>query len=86
MRNLSLKNGMNTLIDTLKLAHYKNGMIRILLQSGVEIKFPVDNNPRLSNASAKELNHIEVSPLGLHWPDLDEDLSLRGVLNGNYGQ
>jgi hypothetical protein len=27
-----------------------------------------------------------VSPYGLHWPDLDEDLSSRGLLEGDYGQ
>jgi len=77
---------MNTLIDTLKRAYYKNGSIVIQLQSGVEIKFPVAANPRFNSATSQELNHIEVSPLGLHWPDLDEDLSLRGILNGDYGQ
>ena len=32
------------------------------------------------------LGRIELSPFGLHWPDLDEDLSLRGVLAGDFGQ
>jgi hypothetical protein len=32
------------------------------------------------------LNHIEISPFGLHWPELDEDLSFRGLIEGNYGQ
>ena len=27
-----------------------------------------------------------ISPLGLHWPELDEDLSFRGLLEGDYGQ
>jgi hypothetical protein len=34
----------------------------------------------------EQLNNIEISPFGLHWPDLDEDLSFRGILAGNYGQ
>ena len=25
-------------------------------------------------------------PFGLHWPDLDEDLSIRGILAGDFGQ
>lgn len=25
-------------------------------------------------------------PYGLHWPDLDEDLSFKGLLAGDYGQ
>jgi hypothetical protein len=32
------------------------------------------------------LNHIEISPFGLHWPELNEDLSFRGLLEGDYGQ
>jgi hypothetical protein len=32
------------------------------------------------------LNHIEISPFGLHWPELDEDLSFRDLLEGDYGQ
>jgi hypothetical protein len=32
------------------------------------------------------LANIELSPFGLHWPDLDEDLSIRGILAGDYGQ
>lgn len=77
---------MNTLIDTLKTALYIEGRVVIELQSGVTIEFPVQGNKRLEGASNAQLNNIEVSPLGLHWPDLDEDLSLRGILNGDYGQ
>jgi hypothetical protein len=29
---------------------------------------------------------IEISPFGLDWPDLDEDLSFHGLLEGNHGQ
>ena len=43
-----------------------------------------------SNSTKKrrpqQLNHIEISPFGVHWPDLDEDLSFDGLLNGNHGQ
>jgi len=60
--------------------------ILIEMRSGVEIRFPVDGNPRLAKASPAQLSRIELSPFGLHWPDLDEDLSLRGLMEGNYGQ
>jgi len=32
------------------------------------------------------LNNIELSPFGVHWPDLDEDLSFHGIAEGNFGQ
>jgi hypothetical protein len=50
------------------------------------IRFPVAENPRLARGTQRQLNRIEISPFGLHWPELDEDLSFRGLLEGNYGQ
>jgi hypothetical protein len=29
---------------------------------------------------------MEISPYGIHWPELDEDLSFQGLLRGDYGQ
>lgn len=77
---------MNTLVDTLKSACFDAGYIRITMKSGLEIRFPIHDNRRLRDASPSQLNHIEISPMGLHWPDLDEDLSLRGLLDGDFGQ
>jgi hypothetical protein len=54
--------------------------------SGDEIRFPVAENPRLARGTVAQLNHIEISPFGLHWPDLDEDLSFHGLAQGDFGQ
>jgi hypothetical protein len=67
-------------------AFYKDGLIVVQCGNGVEVKFPVAGNPRLSHGTPEQLNNIQVSPFGLHWPDLDEDLSLEGLLKGDYGQ
>ena len=77
---------MSTLVDTVRSAIYEAGHILVIMESGVEIRFPVAGNPRLSKGTAQQLNNIEISPFGLHWPDLDEDLSFRGLLEGDYGQ
>lgn len=77
---------MNTLVDKVKSAVYQDGKILITMESQVEIRFPVAGNPRLSQGTPQQLNNIEVSPFGLHWPDLDEDLSFRGLFEGDYGQ
>lgn len=77
---------MNTSADKVKSAVFRTGHIVVSLESGVEIRFPIAGNPRLSRGTPDQLNHIEVSPFGLHWPDLDEDLSLRGLFEGDYGQ
>ena len=77
---------MNTWVDRVKSAVYLEGYILVIMESAVEIRFPVANNPRLSCGTPQQLNNIEVSHFGLHWPDLDEDLSFRGLLSGDYGQ
>lgn len=77
---------MNILTDTAVAAVHKDGQIIVCLESGKEISFPVAENPRLARGTPAQLNHIETSPFGLHWPDLDEDLSFRGLLEGDHGQ
>jgi hypothetical protein len=72
--------------DTARSAVHENGQIVVRMESGAEIRFSVALNPRLARGTPGQLNHIEVSPFGLHWPELDEDLSFRGLLEGDYGQ
>ena len=64
----------------------KDGQMIIKMASGTEIRFPVAENPRLARGTPGQLNHIELSPFGIHWPDLDEDPSFRGLLAGDWGQ
>lgn len=77
---------MSTLVDTAIAAAYSGGEIIITMRSGAEVRFPVQENPRLTRGTPEQLGNIEISPFGLHWPDLDEDLSLRGIIDGDYGQ
>ncbi len=77
---------MNTLINEAIKAEYKNGNIFVEMKSGLEIKFPIKANIRLAKSSYSDLNEIEISPYGLHWSKLDEDLSFQGLLRGDYGQ
>jgi hypothetical protein len=77
---------MNTLSDTAVSAGFADGLIVVRVAGVGEIRFPVADNPRLAHGTAEQLNHIEISPFGLHWPDLDEDLSIRGLLACNHGQ
>ena len=77
---------MNTLADIARSADHEDGFIVVHLESGGIIRFPVAANPRLAQGTPGQLGHIELSPFGLHWPDLDEDLSLRGLVAGDYGQ
>jgi len=65
---------------------FSDGEIVVAIQGAAEIRFPVAENPRLAGGTAEQRNKIEISPFGLHWPELDEDLSFRALLQGDYGQ
>jgi hypothetical protein len=77
---------MSILIDTAVTASFSDGDIVIVMESGTELRFPVAENPRLAAGTPAQLNNIELSPFGIHWPDLDEDLSFKGIAVENYGQ
>ena len=54
----------------------------VTLVDGRSIVTPLDWYPRLKNASAAQRANFEVMPMGIHWPDIDEDLSIAGMLKG----
>jgi uncharacterized protein DUF2442 len=54
----------------------------VTLADGRKIATPLDWYPRLKRASAKERANFEIMPMGIHWPDLDEDLGIAGMLKG----
>jgi hypothetical protein len=55
----------------------------VRLADGRRIATPLDWYPRLKSASAEQRANFEIMPLGIHWPDIDEDLSVAGMLKGN---
>jgi hypothetical protein len=77
---------MNALVDRPKSAEFQNGYVSVALESGRTLKFPIAGNPKLEKGTRDQLGNIELSPYGLHWPDLDEDLSISGIAAGDYGQ
>jgi hypothetical protein len=54
------------------------------LMDGRTIAVPLAWYPRLLNATAEQRSHWEIAGAGhgIHWPDLDEDLSVEGLLRG----
>ena len=56
--------------------------LEVILEDGREIFVPLSWYPRLASASKKELNNFEWigKGLGIHWKDIDEDLSVEGFL------
>ncbi len=69
-------------------AWHEDGMVCIRLQDGREIRFPVYFNSKLRNATAESVGKIEIicGGTGLHWPDLNEDLSVMGIMDGRLGK
>ena len=69
-------------------AWYEDGHIHVVLSDRRQILFPVDLNRKLAQASSPQLNNIEIicNGTGLHWPDLDEDLSVLGIMEGRFGK
>jgi hypothetical protein len=72
-----------------KAAHYDrhNGYVVIDLSTGHSIIFRPESAQGFTQATAKQLSQIEISPsgLGLHFPAIDADLYLPGLLKGILG-
>jgi len=52
------------------------------LSDGRSIAVPLGWFPRLRHGTQAERNKYELSLAGVHWPDLDEDISVEGLLAG----
>ena len=63
------------------------GRVVVRLNTGIEIAFSPHDMQGLERAKPVDLQEIEVSPsgYGLHFPRLDADLYLPGLLDGVFG-
>ncbi len=54
------------------------------LADGRTISVPLAWSWRLSDATVTQRGHFEIigAGEGVHWPDVDEDISVRGMLDG----
>lgn len=59
-------------------------VLSVALMDGRTISVPLVWYPRLLNATAAQRNNWQISGggYGIHWPDVDEDLSTEGLLCG----
>lgn len=71
---------MNTLEDNIKLGKLWFTELEIFIETtdGLKLSHPLSWFPKLQNASKEERENYELSPFGIHWPTLDEDLSFSG--------
>lgn len=80
---------MNTLVVELQNARARSVQVTeealiVELADGRTISVPLAWYPRLWYGTSKERENFEIIGEGeyIHWPDLDEDLSVIGILTG----
>jgi len=63
---------------------FSNDFLVVGLMDGRQISVPLEWYPRLAGASVDARSNWETcgGGYGLHWPELDEDLSTEGLLRG----
>jgi Protein of unknown function (DUF2442) len=64
----------------------KSADLVVTLMDGRKIATPLDWYPRLQRASAAQRAQYEIMPMGIHWPAIDEDLSIAGMLKGRHAK
>ena len=54
------------------------------LADGRSVSVPLAWYPRLLHATPAQRRHWQIAGagFGIHWPDVDEDLSVQGILHG----
>lgn len=72
---------MNTLA---KSVHFDDAMMWVSLADGRQLGVPLAFFPRLLQAQPAQRNAVVISGggLGLHWDELDEDISVPALLAG----
>jgi hypothetical protein len=61
---------------------FDDEMLVVRLEDGRELRIPIEWYPSLRDATDAQRQRWEFigGGVGVHWPDLDEDLSIRGML------
>ena len=67
---------------TAKSVEISDGVMRVALEDGRTLEVPISWFPRLREATPEEREDLRLigGGIGIHWPQLDEDISVRGLL------
>jgi hypothetical protein len=67
-----------------KQAHCTEDELYVVLADGRSISVPLAWFPRLLHATEAQRSNFEMlgDGYGIHWPDIDEDISVEGLLRG----
>jgi hypothetical protein len=56
--------------------------LHVTLADGRALIAPLWWYPRLQKASPVQRASVELLPMGMHWPEIDEDISIASILRG----
>jgi len=61
---------------------FDSNMMHVRLLDGREISVPIEWFPKLRNATQKQRESYRLigKGIGIHWTDIDEDISISGLL------
>jgi hypothetical protein len=63
--------------------HFDEHTMWVDLSDGRTLGVPLAWFPRLLRATPEQRARVELSRVGLHWEELDEDISIAGLLAGH---
>jgi hypothetical protein len=75
---------VETQVPSATSAQVNDDILSVDLSDGRAISVPVAWYPRLSQGTSEERDHWRLigNGRGIHWPDLDEDISVENLLAG----
>lgn len=62
--------------------NFDDNVMWVALSDGRTLGIPLAWFPRLLHATLSQRANVEISRVGLHWDELDEDISVAGLLAG----
>ena len=74
---------METTLKNILKVWFLENQISIETKNGIVKSLPLRWFPRLEKATVEQRNNFELSHFGIHWPELDEDLSFEGFFTFN---
>lgn len=61
---------------------FAEGRLVVSLADGRSVSAPIGWFPRLAAATEAERSEVELMPMGVHFPRIDEDVSVASLLRG----
>lgn len=80
---MSLAARNNKTYPAIKGLTIEENQISAQMSDGRQVSIPIAWFPRLLAASKEQLKKFEISPggYGIHWPEIDEDISVKSFLD-----